>query len=178
MAGSRAAIRYAKAVLSLASDNKATQAVNTDMERIADTFSQNEQLSELLKNAVIKPEKKREILTQVFPKLHSMSLNLLDVLISNKRIELLSEVAHKYRVLFDELSGIEAVTVTTAVPMTKDLEKKVLKKVKTLTPKTVELQNIVDQSILGGFILRVGDIQYNASVINNLNTLRTKFTLN
>jgi F-type H+-transporting ATPase subunit delta len=178
MAGNRAAIRYAKAVMSLASDKKTTKAVNTDMQHIAETFSQNEQLSNLLKNSVVKIETKKDVLLKVFPKLNPISLNLLDVLIKNKRIELFDEVALKYTLLFDELSGIETVTVTTAVPMTKDLEKMVLAKVKTLTSKTVELQNIVDQSILGGFILRVGDIQYNASVINNLNTLRTKFTLN
>jgi F-type H+-transporting ATPase subunit delta len=53
-----------------------------------------------------------------------------------------------------------------------------LAKVKELTKKDVEVINIIDESILGGFILRVGDIQYNASIANKLNNLKREFTLN
>ena len=51
-------------------------------------------------------------------------------------------------------------------------------KVKELTGKEVEVVNLIDESILGGFILRVGDIQYNASIANKLNNLKREFTLN
>ena len=178
MAGSRAAIRYAKAVLSLASDKKAAEAVNIDMKLIANTFSENEDLSTMLKSAVIKSDEKKAVLTKVFPKLNAISSGLFDVLFTNKRLELLPEVASKYSVLFDVLSDKETATVTTAIPMTKELEKKVLAKVKTLTSKKVELENVVDESILGGFILRVGDKQYNASISNKLEKLRKEFTIN
>ena len=178
MAGSRAAIRYAKAVLSLASDKKAAEAVNIDMKLIANTFSENEDLSTMLKSAVIKSDEKKAVLTKVFPKLNTISSGLFGVLFTNKRLELLPEVASKYSVLFDELSDKETATVTTAIPMTKELEKKVLAKVKTLTSKKVELENVVDESILGGFILRVGDKQYNASISNKLEKLRKEFTIN
>ena len=178
MAGSRAAIRYAKAVLSLASDKKAAEAVNIDMKLIAKTFSENEDLSTMLKSAVIKSDEKKAVLTKVFPKLNAISSGLFDVLFTNKRLELLPEVASKYSVLFDELSDKETATVTTAIPMTKELVKKVLAKVKTLTSKKVELDNVVDESILGGFILRVGDKQYNASISNKLEKLRKECTIN
>ena len=62
--------------------------------------------------------------------------------------------------------------------MTDDLEIKVMAKIKELTSKSVELENIVDEDIIGGFILRVGDIQYNASIANKLNKLKREFTLN
>ena len=178
MAGSRAAIRYAKAVLSLASDKKAAEAVNIDMKLIANTFSENEDLSTMLKSAVIKSDEKKAVLTKVFPKLNTISSGLFGVLFTNKRLELLPEVASKYSVLFDVLSDKKTATVTTAIPMTKELEKKVLAKVKTLTSKKVELVNVVDESILGGFILRVGDKQYNASISNKLEKLRKEFTIN
>jgi len=178
MAGSRAAIRYAKAVLSLAVDKKAAELVNTDMKLIADTFSHNEDLTTMLKSAVVKTEEKKAVLTQVFPKINAISSSLFEMLFTNKRIDILSEVAVKYTALFDESSAKEIATVTTAVPMTKELEKKVLDKVKTLTTKTVELENIVDENVLGGFVLRIGDKQYDASIANKLNRLRREFTLN
>ncbi len=178
MAGTRAAIRYAKAVLSLASDQKAALAVDNDMKLLSKTISENEDLDQLIKNAVIKSEVKKEMLNKIFPKLNVISSNLFDLLVSNKRINILGDIALKYSQLFDDLNGKEKAIVTTAIPMTNDLEKKVLKKIKQLTSKTVELENIVDESIIGGFILRIGDKQYNASVSNKLNKLKREFTLN
>lgn len=178
MAGSRAAIRYAKALLSLATDQKKADVVNNDMMLIANTFADSTELSNMLNNAVIKSETKKEALLAVFPKLNAISSGLFDVLISNKRMTILNDIAKQYSILFDDFNGKEIAKVTTAVPMTKELEAKVLAKVKALTNKEVTLENIVDESILGGFILRVGDKQYNASISNNLNNLKREFTLN
>lgn len=178
MAGTRAAIRYAKAVLSLASDQKTAEAVNNDMKLIANTIADNMELSEMLNNSVIKSDSKKGVLLAVFPNLNEVSKGLFNLLISNKRLNILSDVATKYSVLFDKLNGKEVAKVTTAISMTDELEVKVLAKVKELTNKAVELENIVDESILGGFILRVGDKQYDASISNKLNKLKREFSLN
>ncbi|MEZ4780306.1 MAG: ATP synthase F1 subunit delta [Flavobacteriaceae bacterium] len=96
----------------------------------------------------------------------------------NKRIELVESVAIKYSELYDIQNGKEKVVVTSAVPMTEDIEMKVLAKIKKLTNKAVTVENVIDESILGGFILRVGDVQYNASIANKLDKLKREFTLN
>lgn len=178
MAGARAAIRYAKAILSLATDKKSAESVNNDMKLMAKTMSENIELNDVLTNAVIKAEVKKAVLLKIFPKLNSISTDLFDVLITNKRVDILPEIAIQYSVLFDAVNGKEKAKVTTAIPMTKELEAKVLAKVKELTNKEVTLENIVDESIIGGFILRVGDKQYNASISNKLNKLKREFTLN
>ena len=178
MARSRAAIRYAKAVLALAAEQKQADVVNENMKLIVNTIDQSSELSDLLSNAVTKSETKKTALLAVFPKLNVITTGLFDVLIANKRINILNAIAQKYSVLFDELMGREVAQVTTAFPMTNDLELKVLAKIKELTNKAVTLENIVDENILGGFILRIGDQQYDASVSNKLNKLKREFTLN
>jgi len=178
MAESRAAIRYAKAALSLASDQNSSETVNESMQAMAQAISGHQDLANILKNSVVKADDKKSVLLKVFPQLDDISNNLIDLLVSNKRIDILEEVAIEYNRLYDKLNGKEKATVTTAIPMTNDLELKVLAKVKELTTKAVELENIVDESILGGFILRVGDKQYNASVASQLNKLKREFTLN
>jgi len=178
MSGTRAAIRYAKAVLSLAVDQKSDEAVNNDMKLIAKTVSENTDLDLALKNAIAKQSAKKEILNQVFPNLNNLTSKLFDVLVDNNRIDVIADVARKYNELYEAHIGKEKATVTTAIPMTDDLEIKVMAKIKELTSKSVELENIVDESIIGGFILRVGDIQYNASIANKLNKLKREFTLN
>ena len=178
MAGTRAAIRYAKAALSLSVDKKNADVVNNDLKLIASTIADSAELSDMLSNSVIKSETKKSALLAVFPKLDAITTGLFDVLNSNKRIHILNDVAVKYSELFDAYNGKEKATVTTAFPLTGDLEVKVLAKIKELTNKAVELENIVDENILGGFVLRIGDKQYDASVSNKLNKLKREFTLN
>lgn len=178
MTGARAAIRYAKAVLSLASDRKTADAVNTDMKLIANTIAQSEDLSNALQSPVIGSAVKKSVLLEVFKKSDETTLNLIDTLITNNRIDILGDVAKKYNQLFDQSKGIELATVTTAIPLTDVLKQKVLAKAKELTGKDIEVESIVDESIIGGFILRIGDIQYNASIANQLSKLKREFTLN
>jgi F-type H+-transporting ATPase subunit delta len=178
MAGARAALRYAKAVLSLATDQKAADSVNNDMKLIAKTITESKDLGVMLQNPVVKSSVKKTVLNEVFKNTSPITGNLVNTLITNKRIALLEDVASKYNQLYDTLKGTQIAKVTTAVPLTDDLKAKVLAKVKELTGKEVEVINLIDENILGGFILRVGDIQYNASIANKLNKLKREFTLN
>ena len=178
MSGSRAAIRYAKAVLSLATDQKSAEAVNSDMKSIANAIAESEDLNQMLQSPVVRSSDKKAVLLAIFKNSNITTNNLLDTLIANKRVPLLNEVALSYIDLYDELRGSQVASVTTAIPLTEDLKTKVLAKVKELTGKDAEVENIIDESILGGFILRVGDIQYNASIANKLDKLKREFTLN
>lgn len=178
MAGARAAIRYAKAVLSLASDEKTADVLNTEMKLIVNTIAESKDLNDLLKSPVVSSNIKKSVLLEVFKDSSKSIQNLIDTLISNNRIDILSDVAIKYNQLFDASKGIELATVTTAVALTDDLKAKVLAKAKELTGKDIEVENVIDESIIGGFILRIGDIQYNASITNQLSKLKKEFILN
>lgn len=178
MAESRAALRYAKAVLSLATENKVAETVNDDMKQIVSAISENNDLSAMLLNPVVRSSDKKTILNSIFTGVNKATTSLIDTLIINKRIALLGDVANKYNQLYDALRDTQIAKVISAAPLTKSLEKKVLAKVKELTGKSTEIENIVDESILGGFILRIGDLQYDASIANKLNKLKQEFTLN
>ncbi|MUU79032.1 ATP synthase F1 subunit delta [Winogradskyella endarachnes] len=178
MSGSRAAIRYAKAVLSIATDQKSAEIVNNDMKRIAKTIAESDDLNGMIQSPVIKSSDKKSVLTSVFKDTNIATTNLIDTLIANKRLPLLNDVAISFSQLYDQLRDSQVATVTTAIALTDELKSKVLAKVKELTGKEAEVENIIDESILGGFILRVGDIQYNASIANKLNKLKREFTLN
>ena len=102
---------------------------------------------------------------------------LIDVLVDNQRASLLGQVATQFINKYNELNNIESATVTTAVPLTPELEAKVLAKVTELTGSTqVTLTNVIDEAIIGGFILRIGDTQYNASIASQLSRLKRQFS--
>ena len=174
---SRAAIRYAKAILNLATDGGNVDAVLNDMKGVSATLAGSKELRLALLSPVIKEEDKRAILKKVFAKSSNETLGLLDILIDNKRAGILGNVAEKFVSLYNEQKGLQAATVTTAVAITPELEKKVLAKVTELTGSTdIKLENIIDGSIIGGFILRVGDAQYNASIASQLGKLKREFS--
>ncbi|MFL1894402.1 ATP synthase F1 subunit delta [Aquimarina sp. 2-A2] len=173
---SRAAVRYAKAVLSLAQEQKATDGIQQDMNSIIDTIDASAELRMLLNSPLIKNEVKRESLRQIFKDTTNTTQNLFDVLIANKRVSLLGEVAKQYIALYNKLNNTQVATVTSAVPLNDAMRTKVLAKVKEFTGYNATIENIVDESIIGGFILRVGDLQYNASVASKLTSLRRELS--
>ncbi len=176
MSDSRAAIRYAKAILDLAIENKSTEAIEKDMRSIVATISDSKELREMLASPVVQSNTKKSALNAVFKGSDSVTEGLISVLVDNRRIGMLNEVALKYIILNEQLKGENVAFVTTAVPMTPDLEEKILKQVAKLTGSKVTIERKVDEAIIGGFVLRVGDLQYDASIANKLNNLKREFT--
>jgi F-type H+-transporting ATPase subunit delta len=176
MSGIRTAIRYAKALINFAKELDKTKAVYHDMKLVAGTVAENKELQIVLESPVIKSSAKRDILTALFQKnTTTTTIGLIDLLIENRRLSLLGEVAKQYTILHDYLRGKEVAKVTTAVPLTDELHAMMKKKVKEITGKKISVENEINPDILGGFILRVGDIQYDASIANKLLLLKREF---
>ncbi len=176
MSESRAAIRYAKAILDLAVGKKATDSVEKDMRSIVATISDSKELRQLLSSPVISGVTKKEVLLKIFKGSHAISEGLIGMLVDNKRVAILNEVALKFIILNEQQKGKDVAYVTTAVPMDAAMEKKILKQVTTITGNEVTIKNTIDEDIIGGFVLRVGDLQYDASIANKLNNLKREFT--
>ena len=176
MSSTRAAIRYAKAILDMATSKSAANEVSQDMTLIATTIKGNLELSTFIQNPTIKVEVKESALLEVFASVNNVTKGLFHLLLENKRFEILESIAVEYNKLFDEANGVEVAKVTTAIAITPELEAKVLAKIKEFSNKKVTIENIVDASIIGGFILRIGDKQYNASVASRLQVLKRELS--
>ena len=173
---SRAAIRYAKAIIDIATESNNTVAVNNDMKTIGTAIKENGELHEFLSNPIVNGTIKMNALTEIFPSLQAETKGLFQLLVANKRFEILCTITSQFNTLFDIASGIEQAVVTTAVPLTAELEVLVKNKLKEFSSNTISITNVVDASIIGGFVIRIGDKQYNASVANKLQQLKREFT--
>lgn len=178
MTGSRAALRYAKAILSLAQDKNLAKEVNEDMDLIRKTLKSSSELRAVLKSPVVKESAKKNSLNQIFKDVNPATSGLFRILAENNRLEILTMVTTKYTELYNDLMGIQVAKVTTAIPLTPGLEIKIQAKVKEMTGNEAEIKNVVDPSIIGGFILRVGDQQYNASVASQLSSIKRELQNN
>ena len=111
--------------MSLATDNKVADKVNADMKQIATAISENRELDAMLQSPVVRSSDKVAVLKAVFGNTNEATSNLIDTLITNKRIAyLLGNVANKYNQLYDALRETQIAKVTTATPLTKELREK------------------------------------------------------
>jgi F-type H+-transporting ATPase subunit delta len=146
------------------------------MTTIASTINGNKELSTFIQNPTTKVEVKESALQEIFADTNSVTKSLFRLLFENKRFEILDAIALEYNKLFDDMNGVEIAKVTTAIAMDASLEAKVLAKIATFSNKKITIENIVDPSLIGGFILRIGDKQYNASVANRLQVLKRELS--
>jgi len=176
MSGSRAAKRYAKAALLQANEANNASAIYSDMQFVSNTINDSNELSTMLESPVIKAEDKEAALIEIFANQSNLTKELIKTLVANKRTSILGEVTASFMDLYKESQGIKVAHVTTAVALTSALETKILEKVKELTGSDkVTLESTIDESIIGGFILRVDDLQYDASIANNLAKIKREF---
>ena len=178
MKSNRAAIRYAKALILESVEKDTLELMNSDMQIILNTFEENPDLRSLTESRVIKNSLKLTSLNLIFKTLSTLSLKFINVLSENNRIDLLETISYKFRELYKDHKGIQSALVTTAIPLNTEMKSEVLNVISKLTNKQTILSNKVDNSLIGGFILRVGDIEYNASFKNKLKTIKQEFTNN
>jgi F-type H+-transporting ATPase subunit delta len=170
----RAANRYAKALLELATESSQEQAVYQDMQLVAQSLADSKELDVFLHSPVYKISDKKSAINAVFGgKITALSNQLVDLLETNKRMALLGLIAKQYGVLYNQAKKIVQATVTTAFAIDNALHSKILAKAQELAKgKQINLKSTIDPNIIGGFILRVGDVQIDASVLNKLGNLK------
>ena len=175
MKSSRAAIRYAKALLLESIEKKNIEEVYNDMLIVKETFTNNIDLRHMIDSLVIKNSIKKSTLNLIFKDAGNLCLSLINILFENNRMNLLDIVAEKYLGLYKDFKGIQSAIITSAIPINQEIEKEILETISKLTNKKTTLIKSVDKSLIGGFVLRLGDIQYNASFKNKLKGIKQEF---
>jgi F-type H+-transporting ATPase subunit delta len=180
MAETRVASRYVKSLLGLAEEQKAVEAVHNDMLLFAKVADENPAFSLMLRNPIIKHDKKKEILEKIFKgKVHALTLAIFDIITRKNREGILIDIAKQFHTAYNDYKGITKGTVITATPLDATLRKELEQIVKKISnKKEVELVEKVDADMIGGFVLNVGDRQIDASIKNKLKELKLKFTYN
>ena len=166
-------VRYARALFSLAQEKNLVENIKTDLDLIVQTGKGNPEFDWILSNPVIKPSKKIEIIKNIFSALiQPISLTFLDMLIKNKRENQLYGIARWYTHDYNLLKGINSATFTTAVPLDDSIRNSVKSIIKKLFDKELQLIEVVNPEIIGGYILKIDDMQYDGSISSGLKKIR------
>lgn len=179
MKQTRATLRYAKSLFTLAIEQDILDQCKEDMQFVADICVSSKELSLLLKSPIIKTSQKRSIFKEVFYKnLTDISVSFIEIITSKKRESLLEGIAKSFVNLYRTHKNIESATVTTAFPLDDDLKQEVIGYIKSHNETKVELQEKVDERIIGGAIIRMEDKQLDASVKTAITELKQTFSKN
>ena len=171
---SRAAIRYAKAIYEIAYEENFIKEIFNDMIRINKLNRDSSDFKNLLSNSIIDNFDKKKAILSLLEKNNFITEKLLDLLIHNKRVAIINDIASCFIQLYNKNNNIKEAIVITASPIDKDLEKKILSQIKIPAAKSITLTNLIDSSIIGGFIIRYDGKEYNASIKQNLKNLKTE----
>ena len=172
MNDSKISVRYSRALFQSALEKKILDEVNQDMIFISETCKLPE-AKEFLRNPVIVPSKKVEIFHRIFGgNVQMITLALIDLVVKNGRESYLPAIA---RVFIHETlrhKGITKSVLTTAVVLDEKVKKQIIKMISEVFKTKVELEEVVDSDIIGGFILRIDDKYIDASVRNKLKKIK------
>ncbi|MCP4310375.1 MAG: ATP synthase F1 subunit delta [Bacteroidetes bacterium] len=169
---SQISVRYAKALFQSASEKQILEQVNSDMELLSETCKQ-EELQYMLVVPTLQPGQKVVLMEKLFKShVNDASMSLISLVIKNKRDVYLPGIARNFRDLYRKAMKISSATLLTAEPV----EDAALKSIKEMLAKAydakVELSTEVDKEVIGGFVLTIEDMQYDASVSTSLRKFR------
>lgn len=165
--------RYAKALIALANEQGKLEEVYNDMKFFETVCSENDEFSKIMANPIVRHEKKFGILKKIFEnRVTNVTFSIFSVLTRKNREQLLYPIAQEFHKLYDEQKGIQKVQVLTPVALTDTQKAEFSKIVSESINKTVELTEKIDESLIGGYVLKVGDTQIDTSVKHKLNELK------
>lgn len=177
MSENKAASRYAKSLIDLSTEQNALEEMKNDMVLVEQVIDKNPELEAILKNPIVPLEKKAGILANVFGgKVHQVTEAFFKLVVSKGRSAILFGTAKAFISQYNSIKGIITADVTSAIELT-DANRTEIETIvkKEFGATSVVIKEKVNTNLIGGFILKVGDKQFDASISSGLNKLKKEF---
>ena len=175
----KAASRYAKSLIDLSTERNALEEIKNDMVFFEDVVDTNSELEAILKNPIVPLDKKAGILNDIFGnKVHQITNSFLKLVVNKGRSAILFDTAKQFINQYNDIKGIVTAEVTSAIAITDANRTEIITLVKKeLGANEVVVKEKLDEKLIGGFILKVGDKQFDASIAGGLQKLKKEFAL-
>lgn len=180
MPNPRLAARYAKSLIDLANEKNQIEPVYNDMQFLQALCKDSRDFLMLLRSPVVKADKKSAIVDAVTKgKISEITAAFTRLLINKGREANLPEVIVAFIDQYKQQKGIHTIKLTTAVPVTEEVKKQIIAQVQKQTNlNNIDLKATVNEDIIGGFVLEIGDTLVDASIVYDLNKIKSQFMNN
>lgn len=174
MNGMKVASRYAQALIELAEELKVVDKVLDDMKLLLTASNQNKDFYLFLNSPLIKADKKNNIFDKLFGDFQEVTIKFIHLLTKNRREILFPLIAEEYIAKLNTIRKIVPLTLTSAVELDSKIKDEILNKLKRQIDGDIELTEEIDASLIGGFVVRMGDTRIDASVAHQLNKMKNR----
>ena len=170
--------RYAKALIESAAESNLLEETYSEINSFKDILKNSRQLSDYLLNPTISKEDKGNLIIKILGDEYPNLINLVNLLTINNRLDEFKNIADSFNVLYVKRKGIIEARITSAVPISNDLETEVVKYLESIKKGQINLIKKIDKSIIAGFVLDFDDTQFDASAKKKLNKMQKQLTRN
>lgn len=172
MNDSKISVRYSRALFQAALEKNLLDEVTSDMKYISELLKLPE-IKEFIEHPVIPPSRKSETFSKLLGgKVQDITMSLVELLVQNGRESYLPAITRSFVSQTRKHKGITEAFLTTAVPVESSVKKEIADMIAGVFSTKVEIREVIDPDIIGGFILRVDDSYIDASVRNKLRKVK------
>lgn len=168
--------RYANSLIELAEEKNNLSEIVSDIKVVYNTLADSKELQRILKNPIIKIDKKNSILSEIFASQISVStLNFLKFILKKRREELLFDITKRFLELHDEKFDVVNAAIISAVELSEENKVYVKEQLEKFTNKKIRTEYKLDKNVIGGFLVKIGDTVLDATIKHQLELLKNKF---
>ncbi len=180
MQNPRLATRYAKSLIDLSIERGELEKVYADMQLLQRICKSNRDFIVMLRSPVIKSDVKGKIIDAILTdKISKLSYSFIRLLTTKGRESNLPEICEAFIRLYKEYKNIHTIKLTTATIISENLKNDILKQIRaTSNMENIEIETVVDEDLIGGFVLQVGDKLVDASIAYDLKAIARQFENN
>ena len=177
MIGSKVSKRYAKALFSLGQEDGNFEQYGQELSDFETFFRDNADFRQVIVNPVFAVEDRRKVLQVVLDKSNFSGVvkNFLNLLLDKNRIGVIEAITAHYSLLTDDVSGIARAEIITARPLKEEALAKIERSLEGLTSKKIKPEVREDKDLIGGIVVKIGDLVLDGSVKAQLEGLKESF---
>ena len=173
----RIAYRYANSLMLLAEEKKLFKKISEDADLVFNTLYGSKELRAVLKSPVVKADIKKSVMEKIFEKkISNETLSFISFVLEKNREDILFDIFKEFLALVDKKNGVVKAKVASAIEFDDKLKQKMVVDLEKKIAKKVSAVYSVDSNMIGGFIVRIEDTVYDASVKHQLSLLRKRFS--
>lgn len=176
MNSTKAASRYAKALLELAIEQNNLDKVAADMAYVHKVCNEEKDFVILLNSPIIKSDKKISIFNSLFGDFDRLTTMFIDLIAKNRREYMLGDIASSFDAQLKSHKGIVPVTLISAKPLNTKTREVIMEKIGKAISGKPEVKEEIDETLIGGFIVRMDDKQFDASISTQFKNLKQRLT--
>ena len=179
MLSTKVAKRYAQGLLDFTQETGNTASVFGEMGDLVKTIEGSKDLKNFFSSPIIDVKKKISVASEIFKSFSPVSQNLIQLVIKHGRENQLQNIAQAFINKVEDMNGVQRISLTSAQPLSQSNIDSILKSTDLVNHNNkFDVKTIINPDILGGYVLRVGDQQIDASVRSKLNNIKKEFQLN